>query len=241
SSGLGCWGMSTGLIYVPGSYAQTDELVALSEVVAAAGGIYASHMRNEGTELLASTQELLEIGRRAGLPVHISHFKSSGRDAWGLIREAARMVEEARASGQTVTADQYPYIASSTSLDATVIPTWARAGGRKEMIARFDDAEQGPRIREQIADKLSRKNEGEEIRIARYSPRPDWVSRNLKQIAQDEKIAPVEVCLQIARNGGAQIVNFSMREEDVQFAMQLPWVATASDGRAALPAADRPH
>src|SRR5690606_36446547 len=161
----GCWGMSTGLIYVPGSYAQTDELVALSEVVAAAGGIYASHMRNEGTELLASTQELLEIGRRAGLPVHISHFKSSGRDAWGLIREAARMVEEARASGQTVTADQYPYIASSTSLDATLIPTWARAGGRKEMIARFDDAEQGPRIREQIADKLSRKNEGEEIRI----------------------------------------------------------------------------
>jgi N-acyl-D-amino-acid deacylase len=237
----GCWGLSTGLIYVPGSYSTTDELVALSEVVATAGGIYASHMRNEGTELLHSTQELLEIGRRAGLPVHISHFKSSGRDAWGLIREAAKMIETARESGQIVTADQYPYIASSTSLDATVIPTWARAGGRDEMVARFDDAEQGMRIREEIAETLSKKDDGAQIRIARYSPRPEWVSKNLHQIAEAEQISPVELCLQIARCGGAQIVNFSMQEEDVRFAMELPWVATASDGRAALPAADRPH
>jgi N-acyl-D-amino-acid deacylase len=237
----GCWGMSTGLIYVPGSYAKTDELIELSKVVAAAGGIYASHMRGEGTELLASTEELLEIGRQAKLPVHISHFKASGRDAWGLIREAAKMVEAARDQGQTVTADQYPYIASSTSLDATLIPTWARAGGRKELIARLNDDEQGQRIRRTIADKLSKKDEGAEIRIARYGPRPDWVSKNLKEIATAEGISPVDLCVQITTNGGAQIVNFSMNEEDVRFAMAYPWVATASDGRAALPAADRPH
>lgn len=237
----GCWGMSTGLIYVPGSYSDTDELVALAEVVAAGGGIYASHMRSESGELLAATNELLEIGRRANLPVHISHFKSSGREAWGLIEEAANMVEEARAAGQTVTADQYPYIASSTSLDATVIPTWARAGGREDLIARLDDAEQGMRIRDAIADTLSKKDDGAEIRIARFAARPEWVSMNLKQIAEQQQISPVDVCVQIAKEGGAQIVNFSMREEDVQFAMTLPWVATASDGRAALPAADRPH
>src|SRR5690606_26176016 len=136
---------------------------------------------------------------------------------------------------------QYPYIASSTSLDATVIPTWARAGGRKELIARLDDDEQGKRIRQAIADKLSKKNDGAEIRIARYSPRPEWVSKNLKEIAEAEGISPVELCVQIATDGGAQIVNFSMNEEDVRFAMAFPWVATASDGRAALPAADRPH
>jgi N-acyl-D-amino-acid deacylase len=237
----GCWGISTGLIYVPGSYAKTDELIALSEVVAAAGGIYASHMRGEGTELLASTEELLTIGRQAKLPVHISHFKASGRDAWGLIREAAKMVDAARENGQTVTADQYPYIASSTSLDATLIPTWARAGGRKELIARLEDDEQGQRIRRTIADKLANKDDGAEIRIARYSPRPDWVSKNLKEIATAEGISPVDLCVQITTNGGAQIVNFSMNEEDVRFAMAYPWVATASDGRAALPAADRPH
>lgn len=237
----GCWGMSTGLIYVPGSYADTEELIALAEVVAAAEGIYISHMRNEATELLSAVDELLKIGRSAKLPVHISHFKSSGRDAWGLIRQAAKVVEEARHTGQTVTADQYPYIASSTSLDATVIPTWARAGDRAELIARFNHEDHGPRIRNRIADSLAKKNDGADIRIARFSRRPEWVGKNLKQIAQSEQITPVELCIQIAKQGGAQIVNFSMREEDVRFAMTLPWVATASDGRAALPAADRPH
>ena len=237
----GCWGMSTGLIYVPGSYAETSELIALSKVVSAADGIYVSHMRNESTELLAAVDELLKIGREALLPVHISHFKSSGREAWGLIRQASQLVEQARNQGQVVTADQYPYVASSTSLDATVIPPWARAGGRKELIARLDHKEQGPRIRGLIADKLANKNEGADIRIARFAPRPEWVGKNLKQIADAEGIAPVELCVLVARQGGAQIVNFSMREEDVRFAMALPWVATASDGRAALPAADKPH
>ena len=237
----GCWGMSTGLIYVPGSYAETDELIALAEIVSQNGGIYVSHMRGEGTELLSATNELLKIGQQAKLPVHISHFKCSGQDAWGLIREAARLVEEARAKGQTVTADQYPYIASSTSLDATVIPTWARAGGRDDLIKRLDDEEQGKRIRDRIAGTLAKKDDGAAIRIARYNPRPEWVGKNLKQIADAEGLSATELCVQIAKDGGAQIVNFSMREEDVRFAMALPWVATASDGRGALPAADRPH
>ena len=237
----GAWGMSTGLIYVPGSYAQTDELVAIAEVVSAGGGIYVSHMRSEGLQLLVAVEELLEIGRRAELPVHASHFKSSGRDAWGLVREAARMIEAARTAGQIATADQYPYIASSTSLDATMIPTWARAGGRNDMIARFDDPEIGTRLRDEISKEIADHDNGRQVRIARYSVRPEWVGMNLYQIANDSNMTVLELVEYIARNEGAAVVNFGMNEEDVQTIMQIDWVATASDGRATLPGADRPH
>ncbi len=237
----GAWGMSTGLIYVPGCYSDTDELVAICEVIAKYDGIYVSHMRNEGTDLLASVAELLEIGRRANLPVHASHFKASGRDAWGLVRQAAEMIEQARQSGQAATADQYPYIASSTSLDATVIPTWARAGGREDLIGRLDDEEIGPRLREEMAEAIRKKDDGRAVRFARYSPHPEWVGMNLRDVADAEGKSPLEIAEEVARNGGATIVNFSMSEDDVRDTMQWPWVATASDGRATLPGADKPH
>jgi N-acyl-D-aspartate/D-glutamate deacylase len=237
----GAWGMSTGLIYVPGCYATTDEIVAVAEVVGERGGIYASHIRNEGVDLLASVQELLEIGRRADLPAHVSHFKASGRDAWGLTRQAAEMIEAARQAGQQVTADQYPYVASSTSLEATVIPTWARAGGREALVTRLADPEIGPRLREEIAESIQRKDEGRAIRFARYSERQDWVGRSLADVAQAEGTTPVEIAVQVTGQGGAAIVHFSMNEDEVRDVMQWPWVATASDGRAALPGADKPH
>ena len=237
----GAWGMSTGLIYVPGTYADTDELVAVAKVVSRHKGIYASHIRNENVRLLLAVEEAMEIGRRAGLPVHVSHFKSSGRESWGIVRQAALRIQKARDGGQVVTADQYPYVASSTSLDATVIPTWARAGGRKELVRRLDDKEIGQRIRTAIAENLSRKENGRVLKIARYSPRSDWVGKSVAEIAEGEKLTTVEVAVQVARNGGAAIVNFSMSEEDVRHIMQVRWVATASDGRAYLPGADRPH
>jgi N-acyl-D-aspartate/D-glutamate deacylase len=233
--------MSTGLIYVPSSYAETDELVELARVVAPHGGIYASHIRGEGVELLAAVAEALEIGRRGGLPVHVSHFKSSGEESWGLVRRAAEMIEKARREGQKATADQYPYIASSTSLEATLIPTWARSGGQQALVGRLDDAEQGARIRAEMADTLKKRRDGESIRVARYEPHPEWAGKNLAEIAAAEKITPLELAEQITRNGGAGIVNFNMSEEDVRHVMQIPWVATASDGRAILPSADRPH
>lgn len=237
----GAWGMSTGLIYVPSSYADTAELVEIARVVGSYGGVYASHIRNESTGLLAAVDEALRIGREAGLPVHISHFKSSGPDAWGLVRRAAEVIQEARAAGQIVTADQYPYIASSTSLDATIIPPAARAGGREALVARLDDPEQGPPIRTAMEANLKKRNGGEAIVIARYSRRQDWVGKSLAEIAAKEQKSPLDVALEIVRNGGASIVNFSMSEDDVRHIMQIPWVATASDGRAYLPGADRPH
>jgi N-acyl-D-aspartate/D-glutamate deacylase len=237
----GAWGMSTGLIYVPSSYADTDEITAIAKVVAASGGIYVSHIRNENVELLAAVNEAMKIGRAAGMPVHISHFKSSGRDSWGLVRRAADMIEQAQKLGQKVTADQYPYIASSTSLDATLIPTWARAGGRAELIARFDDEQLGARIRQSMRRNLEKRNGGETIQISRYAKHPEWAGKRLSEIAKAENIEPLELAIRISRNGGAGIVNFSMDEADVRHIMQRRWVATASDGRAYLPGADKPH
>lgn len=237
----GAWGMSTGLIYVPSSYADTEELSQVAAVIAEHGGLYASHIRNEGLELLDAVNEALTIGENSGARVHISHFKSNGRDAWGLVRRAVDMIEQARGSGRTVTADQYPYIASSTSLEATLIPTWARAGGRKALLARLDDSEQSARIRDAIERGLEKRDNGSVIKIARYKPRQDWAGRSLAEIAQQENLSPVDLTLEITRNGGAAIVNFGMSEDDVRFVMQVPWVATASDGRAYLPDETKPH
>jgi N-acyl-D-amino-acid deacylase len=237
----GAWGMSTGLIYVPSSYADTAELIEITKIIARHGGIYASHIRGEGKELLESIQEAIKIGREAGCPVHVSHFKASGQDAWGLIRPAAEMIETARKDGMKVTADQYPYIASSTSLDATVLPTWSLAGGRDKLLERLKDKEQSTRIVEFVTDKVQKARDGAAIKIATFSAKPAWIGRSLADIATAENATPLDIALTIIRSGGAGVVNFGMSEEDVRFAMALPWVATASDGRAFLPSADKPH
>lgn len=234
----GAWGMATGLIYVPGTYSKTEELIELAKVVAAHGGLYASHIRGEGRDLLTSVEEALTIGREAKLPVHISHFKASGRDAWGSLHLAIDMIEKARGNGQVATADQYPYTASSTSLEATVLPTWCREGGRDGIKKRLADPESRARIRTAIEKDLQR---SVRIQIASYGPRQDWVGKSIDEIAAAEKRLPVEIALEMEDHGGARIVNFGMNEDDVRTAMKRPWVATASDGRSLVPDGDVPH
>ncbi|HWA99377.1 MAG TPA: amidohydrolase family protein [Pirellulales bacterium] len=235
----GAWGMSTGLIYVPSVYASTEELVAIASVVGDHGGIYASHIRGEGTELFDAVNEALEIGRRAKTPVHISHFKAAGRNHWGSLRIAADLVEKAQSAGQLVTADQYPYTASSTSLEAVVIPPAAREGGREAMVERLDAAGPGSELYIEIARRVEEAKDG--LQIARYKARRDWVGKRLSRIAADEQRPAIDLVYEIERHGGASIVNFSMSEDDVRMAMRLPWVATASDGSAKIPGSDQPH
>ncbi len=237
----GVWGMSTGLIYVPSSYADTAEISAIAEVVGRHGGVYASHIRGEGVDLLKSVEEVLEIGRTARVATHVSHFKCSGRDAWGLASQAIAMIEAARGRGVVITADQYPYVASSTSLDATLIPTYARAGGNRKLLERWDDPQTGPTLIAEIEASLHKRDDGRLVRIARYSPRPAWIGKSIYAIAEMEGKKPIEIVRVITENGGAGIVNFSMSEEEVRTIMQQPWVATASDGRADLPSIDKPH
>ncbi len=237
----GAFGMSTGLIYVPSSYADTAELIEIAKVVGKHGGIYASHIRGEGKDLLDSVAEAIKIGREGGCPIHVSHFKASGQDAWGLIRPAAQLIEESRKAGLKVTADQYPYIASSTSLDATILPTWSLAGGREKLLERLKNKEQTARIVKFVSERIEKSDDGERIRITSCEKHPKYVGRSIADIAKSEKSKPLDVALKITRDGGAGIVNFGMSEEDVRYAMTLPWVATASDGRAYLPSADKPH
>jgi N-acyl-D-aspartate/D-glutamate deacylase len=238
----GAWGMSTGLIYVPSSYADTGELTEIARVVSHHGGIYASHIRGEGTGLLDAVNEALEIGRAAEIPVHISHFKSSGKDSWGLVRVAIDLIEESRETGQIVTADQYPYIASSTSLSATLIPAWARAGGTQQMLERLTEGEDTTRIHEAIRKKLELTDQGQRIQIARYRPDPSWAGKRLKEIADAQGVAPFDLVLTILnRDSGTKIVNYGINEQDVRYVMQRPWVATASDGSAKIPSEEIPH
>lgn len=234
----GAWGMSTGLIYVPGAYARTDELVDVARVVARHGGFYASHVRSEGVELLDAVREAIEIGRAAGLPVHISHMKATGRDAWGSVKAAAALIVEAQKRGQRVTADQYPYTASSTSLEATLVPPWAREGGNRALAARLADPQQSAKLIKQIAERIDAK---ESIQIAQYAAKPEWQGKTLMALATAERREPIDVVVEMLKSGGASIVNFGMNEDDVRYVMQLSWVATASDGSSRIPGFDQPH
>ncbi len=237
----GAWSLSTGLIYNPGTYAKTDEIIELAKVAARHGGFYASHIRDEGVGLLSSLNEVLTIGRKAQLPVHISHIKAMGRRFWGKSGEAIALIEKARAEGMAVSADQYPYIASSTSLAATLIPTQFREGSPSDYRARLADPEQRKRIRQGVEQALDGRQGGKQIQIARYTPKPAWQGKNLEQIAGMEHKPVVDLVLEIEEKGGAAIVNFGMSEEDVRLYMRQPWVATASDGSGMVAGDTVPH
>jgi len=237
----GAWGMATGLIYTPGTYSKTDELVVLARVAASHHGIYASHIRDEGTGLIDAIEEALKIGREAKLPIHISHIKASGKRAWGKSADAIAVIRKAVADGQAVTADQYPYIASSTSLAATLVPTRFRDGTSKDYKARLDDPEAGPQIRKAVESALGGRDGGKGIMIARYRPNPKWQGKSLAAIAEADKKSPGDVVIEIEKAGGASVVNFGMSEEDVRLYMKQPWVATASDGSSHVPGDTVPH
>jgi N-acyl-D-aspartate/D-glutamate deacylase len=235
----GAWGLSTGLIYTPGTYAKTDEIIELAKVAVKHHGIYASHMRHEDTRLLEAIEETLTIGREAKIPVHISHIKASGKKAWGLSGDAVALIQKARATGMTVTADQYPYIASSTSLAATVVPTRYRDGTTQEYRARFDDPEKGPQMKKAIEADV--KGREKSIVIASFAKNRKWQGKSLGQIAEMENKPAADIAIEIEKAGGAGVVIFGMSEEDVHVYMKQPWVATASDGSAWVPGDSVPH
>src|SRR5262249_30583913 len=152
---------------------------------------------DEGVGVVGATEEAIKIGREAKVAVHVSHMKASGRKAWGKASDQIAVILAARKKGQVVTADQYPYVASSTSLSATVVPARFREGSRKEYVSRLDDDKSGPRIRAAIEDSLKSKRDGEDVRIARYAAKPAWQGKSIAAIAKEEKMKPVEVVLEI--------------------------------------------
>jgi N-acyl-D-aspartate/D-glutamate deacylase len=231
--------MSTGLIYTPSCYAEIDELVELSRVVGRHGGLYVSHIRGEGTDLLESVTEAIEIGKQAGLPAHISHFKASGPAAWGLAADAIRLVQAVRDGGQIVTADQYPYIASSTSLSAMIVPEEYR--GQKQLTDALADPQQAAKLRERIAKSLATRTGDEALVVASYARDRSFQGRNLAELARQRNCTVVDLVLEIEQNGGAKMVNFGMQDEEVRRIMQQPFAATASDGGTCVPDGTVPH
>jgi predicted amidohydrolase YtcJ len=238
----GAWGVSTGLIYLPGRYAETSEIIALAKIAGRHGGIYASHIRDESEKLLESIDEAIAVGDGAGLPVHISHLKASGKANWGMTAQACEKIAGARKAGKHVSADQYPYIASSTKLAAMVIPHWALQGTTADFARIADDPTTGRKLRREIQADLDGRDNGASIRIARYAAKPARVGRDLVAIARQEGTTPLEIVLDIQRHGGAQAISFGMSEDDVRDVMQHDFVATASDGGAHVPnSGDQPH
>jgi N-acyl-D-amino-acid deacylase len=235
----GAWGISTGLQYVPGAFAKTDELIAVSQVVSKRGGFYASHIRDEGDTLIESIEEVIEIAKGANLPCHVSHLKSSKKPNWGKVRAAAHLIEKAQKEGLKITADQYPYTASSTSIMAMLLPENERDGGERAAAERLKNADQLKRLRPLIATSLESRGE---IMVAKLKAKPEWVGKMITQIAAKEGREPVDIALDLFRyDPEVQGVNFGMDETDVRFVMTLPWVATASDGSSKIDDGTRPH
>ncbi|HWC38554.1 MAG TPA: D-aminoacylase [Acidimicrobiales bacterium] len=212
----GCVGYSTGLIYEPGRYSTTDELVALARVTAAEGGLYATHMRNESARLLEAVTEAVAIGEATDVPVQISHHKASGRAAWGLVRESLALIDEARARGADVTADQYPYTASSTSLAA--------------VLQNHEDANAGLGTTDWSA-----------VVVASAPDHRHWEGASVAQLAQAMEVEAEEAARTVVEAEGyaAAVVIHSMSEDDVRTVMAHPTTMIGSDG---LPTpGGRPH
>ncbi|MCE2404516.1 MAG: D-aminoacylase [Dehalococcoidia bacterium] len=234
--GSGAFGLSTGLVYVPGTYAETEEIVELARVAGEYGGIYATHMRNEGQDLVQSVAETIEIGRRAGLPVQVSHHKAVGRAHHGKVRDSLALIERTRAEGLDITIDQYPYQASSTTLQA-VLPPWAQEGGVDQVVARLEDADARERIRGEVLNAEGETRMGATLDKVTISSLPGdanqrFIGRNIQEIAGMRGQDPVDAIfdLLLEERCAVAMVSFSMSEEDVRTVMVHSTMMVGTDG-----------
>jgi N-acyl-D-amino-acid deacylase len=245
----GAFGMSTGLFYVPGTFARTDEVVALARVVGEMGGMHISHMRDEAAHVVDSVRETIAIGEDGHLPTQITHHKIIGRAGEDRSRETLRLVEEARGRGVDVTIDQYPYTASSTSLAAAFLPAWAQEGGSDAVKARLGDPATRARIREVVVDKLQNERGGGDprnIQIASCRFDPSLAGKDLAEItrargreANVENAA--EVAMDIVASGGAQGIFHAIPEADVVRILASPFTMIGSDGEIPTFGKGSPH
>jgi N-acyl-D-amino-acid deacylase len=233
----GAFGMSTGLYYAPGSFAKTEEVIELAKVVAAHGGIYDSHIRDESSYtigLLGSVEEVIRIGREAKLPVHVSHIKALGVDVWGKSKDVIAVIEKARRDGININANQYPYTASGTSITASLVPRWAEAGGNAELLKRLDDPAIRPRLVKEMEENMRRRGGANSLLITSARNRA-VTGKRLDEIAKATGKSPIEVAIDIIKTGGASVASFNMNEQDIEAFMRQPWVMTGSDGSGGHP------
>jgi len=234
----GAFGLSTGLIYAPGCFAETDEIVELCKVANEYNGIYTSHMRSEGDKLIEAVNEAIEIGRKANIPVQISHIKAAGENNFGKVKYVLQMVEQARTEGVDVTCDRYPYVASATAL-SSFFPTWARAGGKDEFLARLRKPEIRTKIRKEIDEGIENKIRWEKILLSWVRSHKNkavegkWIAEVAKERGQDPFNFACELLLE--ERGFVNVFSFGMSQEDTDAAILHPLVMIGSDSSTRAP------
>jgi len=243
----GAVGFSTGLIYIPGTYSKTEEVVRLAKAASQYHGIYASHMRDEGDSVTEAIEEAINIGRQANMPVEISHFKLSGQQNWGRSKETVPMIIKARAEGLDVTIDQYPYTASSTNL-GTLLPDWVLADGQDSINKRLNDEH----IKKAVVNYMLAKLKKRKLKhfsypvVAYYKADTTLNGKSIEEVnlIKQKKHTAVEegnTVIEMMKQGGAGMVFHGMSEEDVKRIMQYPFNMFASDASIRIFNSGSPH
>jgi len=233
----GAFGMSTGLYYAPGSYTKTTEVIALAKVVARNGGIYDSHLRDEGSSsigLIAAVQEAIQIGREAKLPIHISHIKCLGVDVWHKSDSIITLVSNARAEGLGITANQYPYNASATSLNAAVSPRWAESGGKDSLLLRANNPLTRARVLEDTQKNIARRGGPNKLLIVKCDD-DRFLGKTLLEASKILELPPEKAVYPILKTGYVRVASFNMNPYDIKNFMKQDWVVTGSDGNTGHP------
>ena len=226
----GALGLSTGLFYSPQNFAKTEEVIELAKVAAQHGGLYDSHIRDESMYnigLKGSIEEVIRIGHEAKLPVHVAHIKALGVDVQGQSGDIVRRIEAERAKGLRITADQYPWTASSTRFSAALMPPWALEGGREAMLGRMADPAQQERLRKDITENLRLRGGPDAVLFSSGNTR--YVGKTLAQLMQSAGTDAVGATLTVLQDGDMLIASFNQSDDDIRAFMKRPWVMTSSD------------
>lgn len=247
----GAFGLSTGLFYVPGNYAPLEEVIELAKIAGQFGGIHQSHMREEGSHVLDSVRETIAIGEAGHLPTQVTHHKIIGKANWGRSVETLRLIDEARARGVDATIDQYPYTASSTSIQGGLVPQWAQAGGREAMLQGLQDETTRGKVLAAIANSIENDRGGGDpgnVVLAACAWDPSLAGKSLAQVLRDRG-RPVtiqraaELVVEIVEKGGCSAVYHAISEDDLVRIMKHPATMIASDAAPGVPIFGRnvPH
>ncbi len=229
----GGFGLSSGLYYAPGSYAETEEVIELAKIVAEYGGVYQSHIRDEADYnigVVGAVDEVIRIAREGGLKGIVTHIKVLGPHVWGYSQALVQRIGRARADGVEVYADQYPYDASGTSIVGALVPRWAQVGGREALLARLDSAETLARFKQDVLENLDRRGGATRLQFQRHAADSSVEGRTLQDVANELGMEPVDLTVELLKKGGAALVSFNMLEDDVAILMRQPWTMTSSDG-----------
>ena len=245
----GAFGLSSGLFYVPGAFTPTEEVVALAKVAGRMGGIYISHMRDEASKVVDSVAETIRIGEEGGLPTQVTHHKIIGAANFGKSVETLRLIREARARGVDVTIDQYPYTASSTSIEAALWPKWAQAGGRDAVLARLKDPATRAKIRAESAIIIRDERGGgdaSKVQLARCDWDPSLAGKTLADVVRARGAEPTienaaDAAIWIVEQGGCQGIFHAIGEEDLERILRYPGTMIASDGEVPIFGKASPH